>query len=120
MKTGGKVIRLAFHTLTIPNSSSSFPVFSPEEDQDFITDADAVLKNFLQKGQEERLALAELVYKNCMDFLQAIGYDETDKALILWLISINHKIYSNYFFILANCFSIFSESIKNFSASPDK
>ncbi len=53
----------------------------PEDDPDFMGEADQALSSFLQKGNADRLALSELAYQNCMDFLQAVGYDEDDKPL---------------------------------------
>ncbi|WP_367391230.1 hypothetical protein [Lewinella sp. LCG006] len=65
--------------------------FVPEEDDEFLAGADNTLKNFLSKKEEERFDLSDLVYKNCMEFLNAIGYDEMDKAL--WEIKNKNEIW---------------------------
>ncbi|MEZ4885933.1 MAG: hypothetical protein R3E32_14460 [Chitinophagales bacterium] len=59
----------------------TFMDFVPEDDKEFMVEADNALENFLSKKQEERLELSELVHKNCMEFLNTIGYDEMDKPL---------------------------------------
>jgi len=53
----------------------------PESDQNFIKEADIALKSFLEKKMNDRLELSELAYQNCMEFLNAVGYDEADKPL---------------------------------------
>ena len=53
----------------------------PESDPNFINEADQALKSFLEKKANDRLELSELAYQNCMDFLNAVGYDEADKPL---------------------------------------
>ena len=68
-----------------------FMGFFPEEDDEFILEADNALKNFLSKKQEERFELSGLVHKNCMEFLNAIGYDEMDK--LLWEIKNKDEIW---------------------------
>ncbi|MEM6378368.1 MAG: hypothetical protein AAF705_09150 [Bacteroidota bacterium] len=55
--------------------------FTPEEDPNFLAEADAAVGEFLKKGISERTATSKLVYKNCMDFLHAIGFEEEDQAL---------------------------------------
>ncbi|MGK0365193.1 MAG: hypothetical protein ACI85O_002258 [Saprospiraceae bacterium] len=59
----------------------TFMDFTPEKDKEFIVEADKAVKNFLLKNEVDRLKLSELVYKNCMDFLNAVGYDEDDAPL---------------------------------------
>lgn len=59
----------------------TFMGFYPEKDDAFLAGADAALKNFLLKKPEDRFELSALVHKNCMDFLNAVEYDEMDKPL---------------------------------------
>jgi hypothetical protein len=61
----------------------------PESDPNFINEADQALKSFLEKKTNDRLELSELAYQNCMDFLNAVEYDEADKPL--WEIK-EHKV----------------------------
>ena len=53
----------------------------PENDPNFIKEADQALKSFLEKKTNDRLELSELAYQNCMNFLNAVEYDEGDKPL---------------------------------------
>lgn len=53
----------------------------PESDPNFIKEADQALKSFLEKKANDRLELSEFAYQNCMDFLNAVEYDEADKPL---------------------------------------
>jgi hypothetical protein len=69
----------------------TFMDFVPENDKVFVIEADNALKNFLSKKQEERFELSELVHKNAMDFLNAVGYDEMDKSL--WEIKNKNEIW---------------------------
>lgn len=59
----------------------TFMDFIPRSDQSFIDEADKALENFLLKGKIERTEYSDLVYKNCMEFLNAVEYDEADKPL---------------------------------------
>ena len=59
----------------------TFMDFAPEGDLSFIKEADIALKSFLEKNTNDRLGLSELAYQNCMEFLNAIDYDEADKPL---------------------------------------
>lgn len=59
----------------------TFKDFVPEADSGFIEEADAALREFLEKGDEERHAISMLVYKNCTDFLSEVDYDEVDQPL---------------------------------------
>ncbi|MEO1262853.1 MAG: hypothetical protein AAFZ15_28860 [Bacteroidota bacterium] len=64
----------------------------PEEDARFLEEADMAIEEFLKKGKSERASVSSLVYKNCMDFLHAIGYEEEDKAL--WDIKDENEIWN--------------------------
>ncbi|WP_353778645.1 hypothetical protein [Winogradskyella sp. 3972H.M.0a.05] len=63
-----------------------------ENDSRFIDEADKALKLFLEKKTNDRLKLSELAYQNCMEFLNAIGYDEADQPL--WDIKEKNKIWN--------------------------
>lgn len=69
-----------------------FMDFLPEEDSKFITEADDALRNFLKKKSDEKLEFSNLIYQNCMDFLNAIGYDEMDQPL--WNIKDKNEIWN--------------------------
>ncbi len=58
-----------------------FVDFTPDEDPEFLKKADDALVLFLNKRESDRLKLSKLVYKNCMDFLNSVEYDEADKPL---------------------------------------
>lgn len=58
-----------------------FMDFEPELDTTFIDEADQALRNFLALKTDDRNSISELVYKNCMDFLEAVEYDEIDEPL---------------------------------------
>ncbi len=55
--------------------------YNPNEDKAFLAEADDTLRNFLSKTGSDRLSVSQYVYKNCMDFLGAIGFDEDDAAM---------------------------------------
>lgn len=55
--------------------------YNPNEDENFMDEADEILRNFLSKTLIDRDATSTYVYQNCMDFLDAIGYDEADQHL---------------------------------------
>ncbi|PUV24605.1 hypothetical protein DCO56_12280 [Sphingobacterium athyrii] len=59
----------------------SFTDFNPNEDHSFIEEADELLRNFLAQDNSQRLTVSAYVYQNCMDFLDAIGYDDADDAM---------------------------------------
>lgn len=59
----------------------TFMNFELEDDPSYLWEVDQALRHFLAKGDSDRLELSGLVYKNCMDFLNAIGFDEMDKPL---------------------------------------
>ena len=55
--------------------------FNPNEDLNFIKEADETIKNILAMTEYDRLLASKYVYQNCMDFLESIGYEERDKPL---------------------------------------
>lgn len=59
----------------------TFTDFDPELDKTFIEEADHALINFLKLNKEDRILISELAYKNCMDFLDMVEYDEADEPL---------------------------------------
>lgn len=50
----------------------------PEKDIAFLDDANNALKNFLNLTLKDRNAISEMVYKNCMDFLEAVDFEESE------------------------------------------
>ena len=71
----------------------TFMDFVPENDTEFIKEADDALREFLNKTKSDRLKISDLVYKNCMDFLNVIGYDDYFK--ILWEITDPNEIWNH-------------------------
>lgn len=61
----------------------TFIDFVPEQDAMFIEEADQSLTNFLKLNAEDRNSISDLAYKNCMDFLNSVGFDEADEPLRL-------------------------------------
>lgn len=59
----------------------TFMDFDPRDDKAFVEEADAALETFLAMKATDRLAISQPVYQNCMDFLEAVGYDEDDQPL---------------------------------------
>jgi hypothetical protein len=59
----------------------TFMDFEPEHDKTFIDEADQSLRNFLKLNLDDRNLISELAYKNCMDFLDEVEYDEADEPL---------------------------------------
>lgn len=59
----------------------TFMDFEPEEDKAFIEEADKALTYFLQLSSNDRNTISEPVYRNCIDFLDAIDDDEEDESL---------------------------------------
>lgn len=59
----------------------TFMGFEPEQDQTFIAEVDQALINFLKLNTEDRNLISELVYKNCMGFLESVEYDKADNQL---------------------------------------
>jgi len=55
--------------------------YNPNEDENFMDEADETIRNFMSKTLKDREATTAHVYQNCMDFLDAIGYDEADQHL---------------------------------------
>ncbi len=53
-----------------------------DNDATFMTDADQALTQFLQLTSDVRHSISPLVTKNCMDFLEAVEYDEHDEPLV--------------------------------------
>jgi hypothetical protein len=70
----------------------TFMDFVPESDPQFINDADKALKSFLSKSETDRLLISSFAYKNCMEFLNAVGFDEADQPL--W--DIKEKLLSQF------------------------
>ncbi len=66
--------------------------FDAEKDAAFIKEADAAIQNFLQLDNANKLNVSDLVYKNCKDFLNDIGYDELNKKL--WEITDTKEIWT--------------------------
>lgn len=67
--------------------------FNPAEDKAFTNEADETVRNFLSLTTIDRLAASAHVYKNCMEFLDAIGYNEEDDAL--WKIKDPQQIWQH-------------------------
>lgn len=61
----------------------TFRDFEPEQDKSFMDEADQALTNFLKLNANDRNLISELAYKNCMDFLDVVDYDEADEPLRL-------------------------------------
>lgn len=59
----------------------TFMDYDPEHDNAFVEEADQALTCFLKLTSVERNSISELAYKNCTDFLEAVGVDEMDEAL---------------------------------------
>lgn len=59
----------------------AFTDFEPELDKTFIEEADRALINFLALTADDKKSISKLAYKNCMDFLEAVGFDESDEPL---------------------------------------
>jgi hypothetical protein len=65
--------------------------FVPDSDPTFIEEADQAIKTFLSKNEKDRFGISTLAYKNCMDFLNMVEYDEADQPL--WDIKDEHDIW---------------------------
>jgi hypothetical protein len=59
----------------------SFEDFDPGEDEEALAEADKALANFFALDKSYRESISHLVYKNCKDFLDAIGSDEADQTM---------------------------------------
>ena len=68
-----------------------FMGFEPEDDKTFIPEAEEALKNFFTLGNSYRQSISHLVFKNCKEFLEAIGFDEADQRL--WDIEDENEIW---------------------------
>ncbi|HVJ61512.1 MAG TPA: hypothetical protein VM555_02230 [Tahibacter sp.] len=55
--------------------------FRPDDDPDFIGEADAAVANLLRRTSDDRRGMSQHVYRNCMDFLDAVEADETDSPM---------------------------------------
>ncbi|MBA4241774.1 MAG: hypothetical protein C0448_13695 [Sphingobacteriaceae bacterium] len=53
----------------------------PEHDKTFIEEADNALINFLNLTNDNRKSISDLAYKNFMDFLDAVDFDDVDESL---------------------------------------
>ncbi len=51
------------------------------EDEKDLKEADLAIERFLQKGKIEREAISNLVYRNCMENLEGVGYNEFNEKL---------------------------------------
>ena len=69
----------------------TFMDFIPERDTEFIKEADKALKSFLKKSESDRLLISNLAYENCMEFLNAVEFDEADQPL--WDIKDKNQIW---------------------------
>jgi hypothetical protein len=58
-----------------------FTGFEPNQDTTFLQEADQALTNFFKLSSVDRNAISDLAYKNCMDFLDEVGFDEVDESL---------------------------------------
>ncbi len=63
------------------NFKITFLDFEPEHDKTFIEEADQALTNFLKMNIDDRNLISELAFQNCMDFLDAVEFDEDDEPL---------------------------------------
>ena len=70
----------------------TFTDLNPSQDLTFIQDADIALRSFLEKRVTNRLTISDAIFKNCMDFLKAVEYDEADK--MLWDIQYKEEIWN--------------------------
>lgn len=95
-----------------------FMDLDPTVDINFIAKADTALSHFMQLTNQDRFAITELAFQNCMDFLDAVEYDEADEPLHqikdkndIWdfiypseiYISLRHKNQEMYVQIACNC-----------------
>ncbi|WP_166336195.1 DUF6985 domain-containing protein [Sphingobacterium chungjuense] len=69
----------------------TFIDFNPGEDEAFISEADEVTRSFLSLNAADRESASTHIYKNCMEFLDAIGYNDQDAAL--WEIKNQEEIW---------------------------
>ncbi|CAM3741412.1 DUF6985 domain-containing protein [Mucilaginibacter galii] len=65
---------------------------NPAEDEAFTAEADEAISKFMALSEVDRLAASEHVYKNCMEYLEMIGYNEEDE--LLWNIKDPKEIWN--------------------------
>lgn len=58
-----------------------FMDFEPDQDKTFLQEADQALINFFKLNSADRNSISDLAYKNCMDFLDEVGFDEAGESL---------------------------------------
>jgi len=54
----------------------TFTEFEPAKDRAFIDEADIALANFLALTKNDRIAISDLVFKNCCDCIEEIGEED--------------------------------------------
>ena len=59
----------------------TFMDFEPEKDKTFMEEADRALANFLGLGAQDRLAISELVFKNCEECMEALDDEDVNEDL---------------------------------------
>ena len=59
----------------------TFIDFVPSQDKTFIAEADQALTNFFKLNGQDRMSISELAHKNCIDYLDAVEYDEEHEPL---------------------------------------
>jgi hypothetical protein len=69
----------------------TFMDFEPDTDKTFVSEADKALTNFFMLGKSYRESISHLIYTNCKDFLEDVGFDEADKAM--WDIKEENEIW---------------------------
>jgi hypothetical protein len=62
--------------------SSPLPFILTLEGNDFTDDMENAISNFLSLGNDERLKISDLVYKNCREVLDNVELFETDKPML--------------------------------------
>lgn len=72
--------------------NQKFTFVFTKNDADFVNESETAIRSFLSLGNTERSSISDLVYKNCKDFLDDIGYDEFDKPL--WEITDKNEIWN--------------------------
>lgn len=58
----------------------TFENFEPEYDNSFLKEADIALTNFLKLTSIDRNLISDLAYRDCIEYLNEIGFDEVDEA----------------------------------------
>jgi hypothetical protein len=58
-----------------------FMDFEPENDKDFIKDADEAIGNFIKLTEKDRLNISKLIHENCVDFMASVGFNDVDARL---------------------------------------